>query len=85
MAKTWFVNNFKLQEARMKVNSLKKQTSSMPGMVWLDVAKTDEELRPRRALFRGMEYLVNEAYKGDDCKGVAVRGNKLVVNEWPIA
>eukprot|EP00973_Karenia_brevis_P031021 4278766-Karenia_brevis.AAC.1 len=57
----------------------------MPGMVWLDGAKTEAELQPRRALFRGMEYLVNEAYKGDDSKKVAVRGNKLVVNEWPIA
>eukprot|EP00973_Karenia_brevis_P024660 3401781-Karenia_brevis.AAC.1 len=59
LAKTWFVNNTKLQEARMKVNALKKQTSTMPGKVWLDVSKTDAELQPRRPLFRGMEYLVN--------------------------
>eukprot|EP00973_Karenia_brevis_P024738 3410738-Karenia_brevis.AAC.1 len=30
LAKTLFVNNSKLQEARMKVNALKKQTSTMP-------------------------------------------------------
>eukprot|EP00973_Karenia_brevis_P078556 10905804-Karenia_brevis.AAC.1 len=32
-----------------------------------------------------MEYLVNEAYKGDDSKKVAVRGNNLFVTDWPIA
>eukprot|EP00973_Karenia_brevis_P023680 3262356-Karenia_brevis.AAC.1 len=69
----------------MKVNAVKKQTSSMPGKVWLDVSKTDAELQPRRALFRGMEYLVNEAFKGRDDRKVLVRGNKLFVNDCAIA